>query len=58
MRPQSEDKVNILIVDDLADKLLAFRCGARRSRPEPRARRSGDEALRELLEREFAVILS
>ena len=25
MRPQTEDKVNILVVDDLADKRLAFR---------------------------------
>ncbi len=57
MRPQSEDKVNILVVDDLADKRLAFRSVLDDLDENLVLVGSGAEALRELLEREFAVIV-
>lgn len=53
----SEDKVNILVVDDLADKRLAFREVLEDLDENLVLVESGAEALRELLEREFAVIV-
>ena len=52
-----EDKVNILVVDDLADKRLAFREVLDDLDENHVLVGSGAEALRELLEREFAVIV-
>jgi CheY-like chemotaxis protein len=52
-----EEKVNILIVDDLADKRLAFREVLEEIGENLVLVNSGSEALRELLEREFAVIV-
>src|SRR5262245_13452925 len=60
MRPQPrpmEEKVNILVVDDLADKRLAFREVLEDLDENLVLVGSGAEALRELLEREFAVIV-
>jgi signal transduction histidine kinase/DNA-binding response OmpR family regulator len=56
-QPPSEEKVNILVVDDLADKRLAFREVLDDLNENLVLVESGAEALRELLEREFAVIL-
>src|SRR5687768_8911945 len=50
-------KVNILVVDDLPDKLLAFQVVLEELGQNLVMVNSGAEALRELLEREFAVIL-
>ncbi|HVJ29306.1 MAG TPA: response regulator [Gammaproteobacteria bacterium] len=52
-----EEKVNILVVDDLADKRLAFREVLDDLDENLVLVGSGAEALRELLEREFAVIV-
>jgi signal transduction histidine kinase/DNA-binding response OmpR family regulator len=52
-----EQKANILIVDDLADKLLVFRSILEELDQNLVMVRSGSEALREVLAREFAVIL-
>jgi signal transduction histidine kinase/DNA-binding response OmpR family regulator len=52
-----EEKVNILVVDDLADKRLAFREVLEDLDENLVLVGSGAEALRELLEREFAVIV-
>jgi signal transduction histidine kinase/DNA-binding response OmpR family regulator len=52
-----EEKVNILVVDDLADKRLAFREVLDELDQNLVLVSSGAEALRELLEREFAVIV-
>jgi signal transduction histidine kinase/DNA-binding response OmpR family regulator len=52
-----EEKVNILVVDDLADKRLAFREVLEDLDENLVLVNSGAEALRELLEREFAVIV-
>jgi signal transduction histidine kinase len=49
--------VNILIVDDLPEKLLVFRTVLEELNQELVFVRSGREALREVLQREFAVIL-
>ena len=60
MRPvplPMEEKVNILVVDDLADKRLAFREVLEELDENLVLVASGAEALRELLEREFAVIV-
>ena len=60
MRPvplPMEEKVNILVVDDLADKRLAFREVLEDLDENLILVSSGAEALRELLEREFAVIV-
>jgi signal transduction histidine kinase/DNA-binding response OmpR family regulator len=60
MRPQAlpmEEKVNILVVDDLADKRLAFREVLEDLNENLVLVGSGAEALRELLEHEFAVIV-
>jgi signal transduction histidine kinase/DNA-binding response OmpR family regulator len=52
-----EEKVNILVVDDLADKRLAFREVLEELGENLVLVGSGSDALRELLEREFAVIV-
>src|SRR5215217_3930339 len=52
-----ENKVNILLVDDRADKLLALQAVLRDLDQNVVVARSGKEALRHLLQTEFAVIL-
>jgi signal transduction histidine kinase/DNA-binding response OmpR family regulator len=52
-----DEKVNILVVDDLPDKLLAFQVVLEELGQNLVMVSSGAEALRELLQREFAVIL-
>src|SRR4051812_31050919 len=52
-----EQKANILIVDDLSEKLLVFRTILEELDQNLVMVRSGSEALREVLAREFAVIL-
>jgi hypothetical protein len=54
---EDEEKVNILLVDDRADKLLALQAVLRDLNQNVVAARSGKEALRQLLQTEFAVIL-
>ncbi|MBV9124258.1 MAG: response regulator, partial [Planctomycetes bacterium] len=51
------DKVNILVVDDLPDKLLALVAVLESLGQNVITARSGREALRRLLEQEYAVIL-
>ena len=51
------DRANILIVDDLPEKLLVFQTVLQDLGQNLVTVRSGEEALRELLQREFAVIL-
>ena len=51
------DKINILVVDDMPDKLLALRTVLEGLGENVVTARSGREALRQLLERDFAVIL-
>ena len=53
----SDDKVNILVVDDLPDKRLAFQVVLEELGQNLVMATSGADALRELLERDFAVIL-
>ena len=53
----TSDKVNILVVDDMPDKLLAMQAILEELDQNIVAVRSGREALRRLLEQEFAVIL-
>src|SRR5437588_7920841 len=53
----AEDKVNILIVDDLPEKLLAMQVMLEELGENLVTARSGREALRCLLEQDFAVIL-
>src|SRR5918999_1418672 len=52
-----DDKVNILVVDDLPDKRLAFQVVLEELGQNLVMATSGADALRELLQREFAVIL-
>ena len=52
-----DEKVNILVVDDLPDKRLAFQVVLEELGQNLVMASSGAEALRELLAREFAVIL-
>jgi signal transduction histidine kinase/DNA-binding response OmpR family regulator len=52
-----EEKVNILVVDDLADKRLAFREVLEDLDENLILVSSGAEALRELLDRDFAVVV-
>ena len=52
-----EDQVNILVVDDLPDKRLAFQVVLEELGQNLVMASSGAEALRELLAGEFAVIL-
>ncbi len=54
---EEEEKVNILLVDDRADKLLALQAVLRDLNQNVVVARSGKEALRQLLQMEFAVIL-
>ena len=54
---QREDKINILLVDDRADKLLAVETVIAELGQNLVIARSGEEALRCLLHHEFAVIL-
>jgi signal transduction histidine kinase/DNA-binding response OmpR family regulator len=53
----SGDTVNILVVDDLPDKLLVLRSILEEPGQNVVAARSGEEALRRVLENDFAVIL-
>ena len=53
----SDEKANILIVDDLPEKLLVFGTVLEELGQNLVLVRSGSEALREVLQREFAVIL-
>jgi signal transduction histidine kinase/DNA-binding response OmpR family regulator len=53
----SPEKINILVVDDLPDKLLALETVLEGLGENVVTARSGREALRRLLERDFAVIL-
>jgi len=53
----TEDRVSILIVDDLPEKLLVFGTVLEELNQDLVFVRSGREALREVLHREFAVIL-
>ena len=54
---ENSDKVNILVVDDRADKLLAVEAVLEPLNENLVTARSGKEALRQLLHRDFAVIL-
>jgi len=54
---ETAEPVDILIVDDLPEKLLVFRTVLEELGQNLVAVRSGAEALREILKREFAVIL-
>ena len=54
---QSDEKVNILVVDDLEEKLLVYETILEGLGQNVVTARSGREALRQLLEQEFAVIL-
>jgi signal transduction histidine kinase len=56
-RDDANEKSNILIVDDLQDKLLVFKTILEELGQNLIMVRSGSEALREVLAREFAVIL-
>jgi signal transduction histidine kinase/DNA-binding response OmpR family regulator len=51
------DKVNILVVDDLPDKLLAFQVVLEELGQNLVMVNSGADALKQLLEKEFAVVL-
>src|SRR6188472_2794576 len=51
------DRANILIVDDRPDKLLVYRTLLEELGQNLYTASSGDEALRQVLEREFALIL-
>jgi signal transduction histidine kinase len=55
--PEPADKVDILVVDDLQEKLLVFKTVLEELNQNLVFVRSGTEALREVLTREFAVIL-
>src|SRR5437763_12978432 len=53
----SPDKANILVVDDLPDKLLVMQAVLEELGQNVITVRSGEEALRRVLENDFAVIL-
>src|SRR3977135_2535096 len=57
MSMSGDERVNILVVDDLPDKLLAFQVVLEELGQNLVMVNSGAEALRELLQREFAVVL-
>jgi signal transduction histidine kinase len=57
MMPIKNDAVNILVVDDLPEKLLTLEIVLEELGENVVTARSGAEALRRLLEQEFAVIL-
>ncbi|HET7794255.1 MAG TPA: response regulator [Rhizobacter sp.] len=54
---EADERVSILVVDDLPEKLLVFRTVLEELNQDLVFVRSGREALREVLQREFAVIL-
>src|SRR6185503_12589148 len=54
---EEEEKVNVLLVDDRADKLLALQAVLHDLNQNVVVAKSGKEALRQLLQTEFAVIL-
>ena len=56
-RPRAADAVNILVVDDQPDKLLVFRTILDELGENLITASSGKEALKRVLEHEFAVIL-
>src|ERR1051325_3781799 len=56
-RPATEEKVNILLVDDRLDKLLALEAILSDLGPNLIKAQSGKEALRHLLKHEVALIL-
>src|SRR5690349_21661750 len=51
------DRANILIVDDRSDKLLVYRTVLEDLQQNLYTAVSGDDALRQVLERDFALIL-
>jgi signal transduction histidine kinase len=53
----SDDKINILVVDDLPEKLLVLQSILDELGQNVVTARSGEEALRRVLEQEFAVVL-
>jgi signal transduction histidine kinase/DNA-binding response OmpR family regulator len=55
--PLEQEKVNILVVDDLPEKHIVFRSILEELGQNIISARSGQEALRYILEQEFAVIL-
>ncbi len=57
MPPPDEPKTAILVVDDLPDNLLVYQCVLEELGQNVVLARSGEEALKHLLEREFAVVL-
>ena len=54
---EARDRANILIVDDRPDKLLVYRTLLEELNQNLYTASSGDEALREVLDRDFALIL-
>ncbi|HXE48142.1 MAG TPA: response regulator, partial [Ramlibacter sp.] len=56
-QPAEQEKVNILVVDDLPEKHVVFRSILDELGQNVVSARSGQEALRFILEMEFAVIL-
>jgi len=54
---EAGDRASILIVDDLAEKLLVFTTVLENLGHELVCARSGAEALKEILKKEFAAIL-
>jgi signal transduction histidine kinase/DNA-binding response OmpR family regulator len=54
---EGPDRANILIVDDRADKLLVYRTLLDELQQNIYTASSGDDALRQVLERDFALIL-
>src|SRR5437868_5701505 len=57
MEKMQEEKVSILVVDDLPDKLLAYRAVLDELEQNLVVVNSGAQALKEVLQRDFAVIL-
>jgi len=57
VNPETEEKVNILAVDDSPDKLLALTAVLSELNQNVVTAASGREALRHLLRQEFAVVL-
>jgi signal transduction histidine kinase/DNA-binding response OmpR family regulator len=57
MTQPPEPKTDVLVVDDLPDNLLVYQCVLEELGQNLVMARSGEEALKHLLEREFAVVL-
>ena len=57
LQPLEQEKANILVVDDLPEKHVVFRSILDELGQNIISARSGQEALRYILEKEFAVIL-